>query len=98
MSHFYASIQGSRGEATRQGTPASGITGHVRGWHSGVEVVGNVSDDGTDYFDVFATWGSTPRGQRVYLGTVKRTDREQLVFEPGQRIQETNGGTVVMEP
>lgn len=38
MSHFYASIQGSRGEATRQGTKNSGIYTHIRGWTTGVEV------------------------------------------------------------
>lgn len=38
MARFYASIQGSRGEATRMGTASSGITGHVRGWNIGGEV------------------------------------------------------------
>ena len=36
MSRFYGSMQGSRGEATRCGTPSSGITAHVRGWEVGV--------------------------------------------------------------
>lgn len=36
MSRFYGSMQGSRGEATRCGTPASGITAHVHGWDLGV--------------------------------------------------------------
>lgn len=38
MSHFYADIQGSRGQATRQGTKKSGINGHIRGWNIGAEV------------------------------------------------------------
>ena len=33
MAQFYASIQGNRGEATRMGTKASGIEGHIRGWN-----------------------------------------------------------------
>ena len=38
MTHFYASIQGSRGEATRTGTNASGIRTHARGWKAGASV------------------------------------------------------------
>ena len=38
MSRFYGSLQGSRGEATRQGTRASGITSHTRGWNIGARV------------------------------------------------------------
>ena len=35
MSHFYASIEGNRSEATRCGTKSSGMQGHVRGWTIG---------------------------------------------------------------
>ena len=57
MSRFYGSMQGSRGEATRQGTPNSGIHGHIRGWNAGVKVC--VSDvDGVDVFTVYKTGGS----------------------------------------
>jgi len=38
MSHFYGSMQGSRGEATRCGTKNSGFTAHIRGRDIGVEV------------------------------------------------------------
>ena len=38
MSHFYADIQGARGEATRTGTKSSGITAHARGWDIGGKV------------------------------------------------------------
>jgi len=48
MSHFYASIKGSRGEATRLGTPNSGIKGHIRGWNLGVRVACFVGDNGKD--------------------------------------------------
>ena len=52
MSHFYASIHGSRGEATRQGTKNSGITGHIRGWNTGAKVVCNY-DPETDKDEVY---------------------------------------------
>ncbi len=38
MSRFYANIKGCRGEATRTGTPKSGIEGHIRGFNIGGEV------------------------------------------------------------
>ena len=38
MSHFYGSMQGNKGEATRCGTKKSGIECHVRGWEIGVKV------------------------------------------------------------
>ena len=61
MSRFYASIQGSRGEATRQGTAESGIAGHIRGWDVGAKVVCHVNQDGDDEVLVYKTGGSTGR-------------------------------------
>jgi hypothetical protein len=58
MSHFYASIKGSRGEATRCGTKASGIRGHVRGWKIGAEVSCHVDGLGEDICHVYVTQGS----------------------------------------
>lgn len=48
MARFYASIQGNRGEASRMGTPASGIHGHIRGWNVGARVACYTVPDGTD--------------------------------------------------
>jgi hypothetical protein len=60
MARFYASIQGNRGEATRMGTPNSGISAHVRGWNIGAHV--QVDDeDGEDVVFVRATGGSNHR-------------------------------------
>ncbi len=80
MSRFYASIQGGRGEATRQGH--SGITGHVRGWQSGVQVDGRI-EDGEDAFDVYATSGSGYDGRRTFVGTVRVIDGEPT-FTPAE--------------
>lgn len=38
MSHFYSSIEGNRGEATRQGTKGSGIRASCQGWEGSVIV------------------------------------------------------------
>ena len=58
MARFYASIQGNRGEATRMGTPGSGIEGHIRGWNTGVLVKCFVNSRGVDQIIVYRTEGS----------------------------------------
>lgn len=60
MSHFYASIEGSRGEATRQGGKESGIEAHARGWNLGGKVVMS-HEDGRDVCRVYRTGGSNDR-------------------------------------
>ena len=75
MSHFYASIQGSRGEATRCGAKNSGIAGHIRGWSSGVYVRGFHDYDGKDKFHIFATGGSGRYGSHC-IGTVSEYNGE----------------------
>lgn len=70
MSRFYAAIQGNRGEATRMGTPNSGIAGHIRGWDVGVRVNGDTEGD-SDVFQVFATGGSNGKTPTRLLGEVR---------------------------
>lgn len=70
MAQFYASIQGNRGEATRMGSKDSGITGHIRGWNTGVKVFGHVTTGGEDEFHVYKTGGSNGRTSDVLIGTV----------------------------
>lgn len=67
MSRFYASIQGNRGMATRQGTEASGISGHIRGWEIGIEVVCFVGDDKKDHIRVYKTGGSSGSSSSVLI-------------------------------
>jgi len=77
MSRFYASIKGSRGEATRQGTPKSGIEGYIMGLDLGVEVVGSISAEGHDTFKVYLTSGSSGKGQRELIDGYDKTDLEK---------------------
>lgn len=80
MSHFYGSIQGNRGEATRGGTKDSGIYGHIRGWNVGVRVdVDHDADKGQDIAVVRATGGSNGSAGEIicYIyedGTIKYAD------------------------
>lgn len=58
MAHFYATIQGNRGQASRMGTAKSGMTAHIRGWDTGVRVYLWVGRDGKDKVSVQRTSGS----------------------------------------
>lgn len=57
MARFYGSMKGSRGQTTRMGSPASGMTAHIRGWHVGVRVE-IVDNEGKDQIIVYRTGGS----------------------------------------
>jgi hypothetical protein len=71
-SRFYASIFGNKGdggrstEATRAGV--TGIQGHIRGWNSGIKVVGSIDTVLGDNFDVFITSGSNGGSRDVLVG------------------------------
>ena len=67
MSRFYASIEGNRGMATRQGTPNSGIRGHIRGWDIGARVECHVDEEGKDHVMVWRTGGSRGYGNSVLI-------------------------------
>lgn len=69
MSRFYGSIQGNRGGATRQGTPASGMEGHIRGWDIGGRVIMSVNPaTGRDTCTIYLTSGSNGYGHHQLLG------------------------------
>jgi hypothetical protein len=80
VAHFIGAVQGSRGAATRLGTPNSGINTIARGWNVGVNVQGHKEDDG-DVFTIYADGGSNGRVAGMYIGTVKLVDGK-IVFIP----------------
>ena len=64
MAHLRATIKGTRGEASRLGTKASGLTVTANGWDTGVKVyVQHV--DGRDRVTVLRTGGSHGGRQQV---------------------------------
>ncbi len=82
MARFRATIQGQRGEASRLGSPKTGIQARINGWEAGVEVAARAVGD-TDVFNIFATNGSN--GSRsVYLGHVISTANGPQ-FVPGSK-------------
>jgi len=74
MSHFYASIRGSRGEATRAGTKNSGMEGHIRGWNIGARVFMSVNDKGEDVCTIYLTSGSNGYSYGKHLGDFTEKD------------------------
>lgn len=79
MARFYASIQGNRGRATRVGTEQSGITGHIRGWDSGVRVEGHYNKEtNSDVFQVHITSGSGGRDAELLIATVAITEGHRV--------------------
>jgi hypothetical protein len=85
MARFLGSIKGSRGRATRLGTPASGIEVSAQGWSAGVTVYGSPDGDYSDQdqFEVWATGGSSGIARRRLICTIVETADGYSVLYPG---------------
>ena len=75
MSHFYATLNGSRGEATRAGTKQSGLTANAFGWDLGgrAHMWYNAKLD-TDVVSLYVTRGNNERSILV-ASYIIRDDR-----------------------
>ena len=51
MSHFYGTLQGARGEATRCGSKSSGVTTYAAGWGGAIRTE-VFERDGEDFYRV----------------------------------------------
>lgn len=69
MAHFMATVQGNRGDVSRLGSKASGMTAKVNGWGSGVAISAE-HEDGQDVFHIYGTNGSGHGGSAGYIGRV----------------------------
>lgn len=79
MSHFYASIQGNRGEGTRGGTKKTGINGHIRGWSMGCRVdLAHNEESGEDCMTIMLTGGSRQPGTIEYLLTLRESQLAKI--------------------
>jgi hypothetical protein len=80
MAHFYASIQGNRGEATRCGSKTSGLTSTVSGWDIGVEVTLEYDANlGTDIVHIYATEGSNGCSRKRILSYIQKEGRRVIL-------------------
>ncbi len=68
MSHFYGTLQGSRGTATRCGTKNSGLQTNAAGWRGAIQVT-IFEDNGVDRFKVSLVPWQNSGGQSVVLAT-----------------------------
>jgi len=82
MAQYRAVIQGNRGEASRLGNKASGITSHTDGWRSGVAVYGR-HYAGADEFQVYMTGGSNGAISERLVGKVVLIDGKPA-WEPAE--------------
>jgi hypothetical protein len=81
MAHFYGTLQGNRGSASRLGTKASGLVVTAQSWSGSVTVSLWQDDQGNDCVNVRACPGSAPGGETLFSGTVdkllKRVNRKR---------------------
>lgn len=82
MSHFYGTLQGNRGQATRGGSRDSGITTQAAGWGGAIKVETFVGDDGKDQFAIHLTpWkGSGGRARLIACGHLD-ANAERVITE-----------------
>jgi hypothetical protein len=76
MARFRGTIQGSRGEASRLGTPRSGLVVTADGWDLGIAVYADVDpqDKEKDVFKVYLTGGSNGGCATKCIGTFTEGD------------------------
>ena len=75
MGHFYGTVRGNRGEASRMGSKLSGMYAHIRGWSIGVAVeLYHDTRTGHDVVQVFKTSGSNDLRGRKLIATFSSGD------------------------
>ena len=82
MARFKGDISGSRGNASRLGTTASGISAHVRGWNLGIRIYGDSDSDNreADGFTLYATGGSNNPSESKRIGYVRLEDGAPVLY------------------
>lgn len=79
MSHFYGTLKGSRGEASRCGTKKSGVTTYTASWDGAVRASAWFdAESGLDMVDVsLVTWQGRGSSKLLYRGPISgKLDKE----------------------
>lgn len=97
MAHFYADIQGARGEASRCGSKQSGIDGHIRGWNIGARVaLRHDSKTGKDKCTIYLTSGSNGNHANIIIGSYTEDDLLKpiaaTIVRPLTKLKAEEGG------
>lgn len=71
MSHFYGTVQGNRGEASRGGSPSSGMETYCASWRGAVRCKAYVNSEGVDCVRVeLTTWRGQGQHKLLYEGPI----------------------------
>lgn len=89
MAAFMGRVQGHRGEATRLGSPASGITADAKSWEIGVSVHGGLDAEGQERFEIVAR--DIASGVELEIGCVRKVEG-RIVFEHTGGLDFSPGG------
>lgn len=77
MARYRGTIKGQRGEASRLGSPKSGLVAYLNGWDIGLYVrLGPCGPDGEDIITVELNGGSNGSAGIKPIGTFTRKDLE----------------------
>ena len=80
MAHYYSRIKGHRGEATRCGAKASGITARADSYTVGARIEIEWSTQlQSDIVTIYATTGSNSNGSRIFSYTVQ--DGKRVILD-----------------
>lgn len=71
MAHFYGSLKGNRGTATRCGTKASGISASVQSWDGSVTVSLTFGSDGSPVLTIEGRDDSGTGGRTIWHGALR---------------------------
>ena len=88
MSHFYGTLQGGAGEATRTGSKKSGLTATAAGWKGAIETEVWINEAGDDYFRVvLRPWkGSGGKTIPLFAGKLDATFTEQPSIQTATKL------------
>lgn len=71
MSHYYGTLQGNRGEATRCGTKDSGIETYAATWNGAIRVKIYHEDGKDKYIIERTTWKGKGEYRLIERGTIE---------------------------
>lgn len=72
MAHFYGTLQGNRGEATRMGHKGSGITTYTASWEGAIRVYAYYDEEKKQDFVVVSktAWHGRGDSKELYHGPI----------------------------
>jgi hypothetical protein len=94
VSHFYGTLKGTRGQATRCGSKSSGITVQAASWAGAVEVrMWHDEETGRDYFSVeqFQWHGRGARRDIAHGYVGEAVQGETLTPRPPENLRTGRG-------